>query len=144
LLASGKYPLTDAAIEHWAADEEHGLAHGFCTAFLAWLALPDIRNTPLLSRVVATALLHDFARGAGLVEQGHDEGLREVFDKMNPPAYWHTAPQAEALLVYADRVELLVIRTAAGGLSQGRWTWRSNATPGFDRCWMVSTAGSVP
>jgi hypothetical protein len=133
LLADGP-PIPAEGLRSWLDDTEHGLVHGFCTAFmLFWMKYPEgipdkvfqhlhIKKEERLPKFnesvpqLLAALLHDFCRtlvpeelrGMSAHHEGHDEALKDWFPGLWPSAYNHTSAPADAddPLINADRMEL--------------------------------------
>jgi hypothetical protein len=103
--------LTQSELAKWRLDTDHGLLHGLITAYFAvklageW-TIPEIRENADLQRLIASCLVHDYAKVANGNEP-HDQELREYFSLLLPETYSHSNPLDNVPLVQADRAELL-------------------------------------
>ena len=117
-----KRDIDRSKVIDWVEDLEHGLFHGFCTAFLgAWHEWSKRKDEDFVnvewykstahgvnwifpSKFVASCLLHDFGRFTGS-ETRHDAVVCEYFDVLKLVAN-HSQPDQVNSLVIADRLEL--------------------------------------
>jgi hypothetical protein len=103
--------LAKAELAQWRLDTDHGLLHGLITAFFAtklageW-TLPEIRENVDLQRLIASCVVHDYAKVATRREP-HDQELRRYFSELLPESYSHSQPAHPVPLVQADRTERL-------------------------------------
>lgn len=103
--------LTKSELLAWRLDPDHGLLHGLITAYFAvkltgnW-TIPQLRENAGLQRLIASCVVHDYARFAHGPEF-HDQELRETFSLLLPETYSHSSPRDEVPLVQANRIELL-------------------------------------
>lgn len=94
-------------INNWLKDRDHGLAHGFMTAFWA-LRETGFEKTAENEKLLVSCLLHDYVRCQDEAPD-HDSRLREVFPHLDTETYRHANPIGieNHPLVNADRAELM-------------------------------------
>ncbi len=103
--------LEKATLAAWRLDADHGLLHGLLSAYFAvklangW-TIPVLRENVDMQRLIASCLVHDYARLASGIER-HDESLHNFFDLLLPETYTHSRPSSPVPLVEADRIESL-------------------------------------
>ena len=91
-------------------DTEHGMFHGVMSCYMAFLVsqgrhFPDGER----ERLFASVLLHDFVRATSEEEKSHDKLLTNVYPKLIPETFIHSAPPEKDKdhdLIIADRLEL--------------------------------------
>lgn len=114
--------------EVWLKDEEHGLPHGFMTAFFAYKFLDTATRTKYWAELnesprdaqspvrdhkceavnfILSAFLHDFIKATEKTHPRHDIRLKEVSEFFLDSAYEHSQPNVIDSLVKADRIELM-------------------------------------
>jgi hypothetical protein len=105
------YRLNKSDLLRWRLDTDHGLLHGLVTAYFAvklageW-RIPELRENVDLQRLIASCLVHDYAKVANGNEP-HDQELLRIFSLLLPETYTHSNPPEIVPLVQADRAELL-------------------------------------
>jgi hypothetical protein len=103
--------LDKTTLAAWRLDADHGLLHGLLTAYFAvklangW-TIPVLRNNVDMQRLIASCLVHDYARLASGIAR-HDEHLADFFRLLLPDTYRHSRPASLGPLVQADRIESL-------------------------------------
>lgn len=103
--------LTKPNLVKWRLDPDHGVLHGLITAYFAvklaseW-KIPQLRENVDLQRLIASCLVHDYAKVANGIEP-HDQELRKYFSLLLPETYNHSDPPGRSPLIQADRTELL-------------------------------------
>lgn len=103
--------LSGPDLVKWRLDPGHGLLHGLITSYFAvklaseW-TVPVLRENVVLQRLIASCLVHDYARIADGVER-HDQKLRHYFPSLFPETYGHTTLANGLPLIQADQIESL-------------------------------------
>lgn len=85
----------------WLDDSEHGLFHGLVVGYFA---TQKEFGLPLL----ASCIVHDFAKVILKIDKGHDAVLTQFFDGLLPIVYSHSTPsKPDHPLIIGDRIELM-------------------------------------
>ena len=106
-----KLRLSKIKIDNYFADSEHGFFHGLMASFICFLINNEFvkKKEKNLSKIYASATLHDFLKPNGVPQKEHDIKLREYFDKLCEVTYRHSTPletDEDEHLIIADRLEL--------------------------------------
>jgi hypothetical protein len=89
--------------ENYFDDVEHGLFHGICSCYIAYL----LNDQKIDEKTLASILLHDFLKSNGISQELHDKELSLFYANLIPETYSHSNPGNENdILVRSDRIEL--------------------------------------
>ena len=107
-------PLSSESMQKFIDDTEHGIFHGFCVAFVAFLLAQKTEEEkpgtppPVFERLMASCVLHDVLKCADFKQGEHDRNLVSFFPDLLPETYVHSNPpdKENSYLICADRMEL--------------------------------------
>lgn len=96
--------IDDTFFKNFMNDTEHGLFHGICCCYIAYLLNGKNFNESLSLSLI----MHDFLKCNGFSQDMHDKELINYYNKLLPETYTHSNPEDDTrLLVKCDRIELM-------------------------------------